>query len=128
MGRGDDMTNCGGENVYPKEVETILLQHPALTDARVVSAPHEVKGEATVAFRDPRAGCPDWAGAEAVFPEAWTGLRPPATDLLPGEPPLERNWRAGSPGAGLSRTGANDGRTARCYPVTSASSLARLLC
>ncbi len=50
MGRADDMINCGGENVYPKEVETILLQHSAIADACVVPAPHEMKGEAPVAF------------------------------------------------------------------------------
>ena len=46
----DDMINCGGENVYPKEVETIILQHPAVADVSVVSARHQVKGEAPVAW------------------------------------------------------------------------------
>ncbi len=32
-GRRDDMINVGGENIYPKEVETILLTHPAVADA-----------------------------------------------------------------------------------------------
>jgi acyl-CoA synthetase (AMP-forming)/AMP-acid ligase II len=54
LGRRDDMINCGGENVYPKEVETILIQHPNVADACVVSAPHEMKGEAPVAFVVPR--------------------------------------------------------------------------
>ena len=39
-----------GENVYPKEVEDILLQHPNLRDACVVPAPHDVKGEVPIAF------------------------------------------------------------------------------
>ena len=50
QGRVDDMINCGGENVYPKEVETIILQHPAVADVSVVSAHHQVKGEAPVAW------------------------------------------------------------------------------
>ena len=57
VGRRDDMINSGGENVYPKEVESILLQHPAVTDVCVVGMPHAVKGEVPVAFavtRDPR--------------------------------------------------------------------------
>jgi long-chain acyl-CoA synthetase len=54
LGRRDDMINCGGENVYPKEVETILIQHPNIADACVVSAPHDLKGEAPVAFVVPR--------------------------------------------------------------------------
>ena len=43
-GRDDDMFNSGGENVYPKEVEDLLLSHPAVLDAVVVPVPHAVKG------------------------------------------------------------------------------------
>ena len=50
LGRRDDMINVAGENVYPKEVEDILLQHPNLRDACVVPAPHDVKGEVPIAF------------------------------------------------------------------------------
>ena len=50
VGRKDDMMNVGGENVYPKEVEDILLRHPNLRDACVVPAPHAVKGEVPIAF------------------------------------------------------------------------------
>jgi acyl-CoA synthetase (AMP-forming)/AMP-acid ligase II len=50
VGRRDDMINVSGENVYPKEVEDILLQHPNLRDACVVPAPHGVTGEVPVAF------------------------------------------------------------------------------
>ncbi|MGH7717742.1 MAG: class I adenylate-forming enzyme family protein, partial [Gemmatimonadaceae bacterium] len=49
-GRGDDMINVAGENVYPKEVEDVLLRHPNVGDAYVVAAPHELKGEVPVAF------------------------------------------------------------------------------
>src|SRR5262245_29165965 len=50
VGRKDDMMNVAGENVYPKEVEDLLLQHPSLRDACVVPAPHGEKGEVPVAF------------------------------------------------------------------------------
>jgi acyl-CoA synthetase (AMP-forming)/AMP-acid ligase II len=50
VGRRDDMINVSGENLYPKEVEDILLQHPNLRDACVVPAPHDVKGEVPIAF------------------------------------------------------------------------------
>ena len=50
LGRVDDMINVGGENVYPKEVEDLLLLHPAVREAFVVPVPHAVKGEAPVAF------------------------------------------------------------------------------
>ncbi|MBV9167478.1 MAG: acyl--CoA ligase [Solirubrobacterales bacterium] len=49
-GRVDEMISVGGENVYPKEVETILLSHAAVRDAGVVAAAHPVKGQAPVAF------------------------------------------------------------------------------
>ncbi|PSQ17210.1 long-chain fatty acid--CoA ligase [Halobacteriales archaeon QS_8_69_26] len=48
--RADDMIIVGGENVYPAEVEDALYQHPAVAEAAVVGADHEVKGQAPVAF------------------------------------------------------------------------------
>jgi long-chain acyl-CoA synthetase len=44
MGRVDDMFSCGGENIYPKEVENLLFAHPAVRDVCVVPIPHTVKG------------------------------------------------------------------------------------
>jgi long-chain acyl-CoA synthetase len=48
--RADDMIIAGGENIYPAEVEAALYEHPDVEEAGVASAPHEVKGEAPVAF------------------------------------------------------------------------------
>lgn len=48
--RTDDMMVVGGENVYPAEVEGAVYEHPDVAEVGVVSAPHEVKGEAPVAF------------------------------------------------------------------------------
>jgi len=48
--RTDDMIIVGGGNVYPAEVESALYEHPDVAEAAVVGAPHEVKGEAPVAF------------------------------------------------------------------------------
>jgi acyl-CoA synthetase (AMP-forming)/AMP-acid ligase II len=50
LGRRDDMINVAGENVYPKEVEDLLLRHPGVRDACVVPMPHDVKGSVPVAF------------------------------------------------------------------------------
>lgn len=61
-GRTDDMFTCGGENVYPKEVEDLLLHHPAVVDACVVPVEHKVKGmvpAALVMLRAPDAATPD---------------------------------------------------------------------
>ena len=54
--RVDDMLIVGGENVYPAEVEEALHEHPDVGEAAVVAAPHEVKGEAPVAFVVPAEG------------------------------------------------------------------------
>jgi long-chain acyl-CoA synthetase len=45
-----DMIIRGGENIYPKEIETVLHSHPAVLEAAVVGAPHEVYGEVPVAY------------------------------------------------------------------------------
>jgi long-chain acyl-CoA synthetase len=50
VGRSDDLINVGGENVYPKEVEQLLLRHPAVRDVAVVGGSHPVKGAVPVAF------------------------------------------------------------------------------
>jgi 2-furoate---CoA ligase len=44
-GRLDDMIISGGENVYPQEVEAVLLSHPQVSDAAVVGLPDERWGE-----------------------------------------------------------------------------------
>lgn len=50
VGRADDLINVAGENVYPKEVEQLLLRHPAVRDVAVVGGTHPVKGTVPVAF------------------------------------------------------------------------------
>lgn len=56
LGRTDDMFSCGGENIYPKDVENLILSHPAVGDAIVVPLPHETKGAAPAAMVKPRRG------------------------------------------------------------------------
>ena len=50
VGRVDDMFVCGGENVYPGDVEQLLEGHPAVHQAAVVAVPDELKGALPVAF------------------------------------------------------------------------------
>lgn len=50
VGRIDDMFVCGGENIYPGEVETVLERHPDIVQACVVPVPDAVKGEKPFAF------------------------------------------------------------------------------
>ncbi len=54
--RADDMIISGGNNIYPAEVEDALYKHPDIAEAAVVAAPHEVKGQAPVAFVVPEEG------------------------------------------------------------------------
>ena len=52
--RADDMFSCGGENVYPKEVENLLFAHPDVANAVVAPVPHPVKGFVPAAMVIPR--------------------------------------------------------------------------
>jgi acyl-CoA synthetase (AMP-forming)/AMP-acid ligase II len=56
VGRADDMFVCGGENVYPGEVEKLLERHPEVAQAAVVPVPDEIKGQIPVAFVVPVRG------------------------------------------------------------------------
>jgi long-chain acyl-CoA synthetase len=54
--RVDDMFSCGGENVYPKEVENLLFAHPDVVNAVVAPVSHPVKGLVPAAMVIARAG------------------------------------------------------------------------
>ncbi|MBX3029277.1 MAG: long-chain fatty acid--CoA ligase [Chloroflexi bacterium] len=48
-GRIKEMYISGGENVYPAEVEAVLMEHPAVAEVAVVGIPHERWGETGLA-------------------------------------------------------------------------------
>ena len=50
VGREDDMFICGGENIYPAEVERLLEAHPEIAQAAVVPVADPIKGQIPVAF------------------------------------------------------------------------------
>jgi acyl-CoA synthetase (AMP-forming)/AMP-acid ligase II len=56
VGRTDDMFVCGGENIFPIEVESLLERHPAVQQAVVLPFEHEMKGQVPYAFIVLRAG------------------------------------------------------------------------
>ncbi|MFD6063830.1 class I adenylate-forming enzyme family protein [Rhodococcus wratislaviensis] len=45
-----EMIIRGGENIYPKEIETVLYEHPAVLEAAVVGRPDEIYGEVPVGY------------------------------------------------------------------------------
>jgi acyl-CoA synthetase (AMP-forming)/AMP-acid ligase II len=56
------MVITGGENVYPAEVERVLVQHPAVSEVAVFGVPHEKWGEAiraAVALKAGQSATPD---------------------------------------------------------------------
>jgi long-chain acyl-CoA synthetase len=56
VGRADDMFVCGGENIFPGEVESLLERHDDIVQACVAPVPDEIKGEKPFAFVVLRAG------------------------------------------------------------------------
>lgn len=54
--RSKDMIIRGGYNVYPREIEEILMTHPAVSLAAVIGVPHEALGEEIKAFVIPEKG------------------------------------------------------------------------
>lgn len=49
MDRKKDMIISGGENIYPAEIEDLLMRHPRIQDAGVIGYPDELWGEAVKA-------------------------------------------------------------------------------
>ncbi|WP_077211691.1 fatty acid--CoA ligase [Bacillus dakarensis] len=48
--RVDDMIISGGENIYPREVEDVIYEHPGVLDVAVLGEPDEKWGETVIAF------------------------------------------------------------------------------
>jgi acyl-CoA synthetase (AMP-forming)/AMP-acid ligase II len=54
--RSKDMIIRGGENIYPRELEEILYEHPLVFECAVIGVPHEVRGEEVLAIVAPNPG------------------------------------------------------------------------
>jgi len=57
--RSKDLIVSGGSNIYPREVEEVLLAHPAVAEACVVGRPDREWGEAVIAFVVAKGKAPD---------------------------------------------------------------------
>jgi fatty-acyl-CoA synthase len=56
VGRTKDMIIRGGENIYPREIEELLMRHPKIEDAYVIGVPDFKWGEQVCAVVKPRSG------------------------------------------------------------------------
>ena len=89
--RVKDMIVSGGENVYPAEIENVLMAHPEIADAAVIGVPHERWGETVKAIITPADGAdPTEAAIIAYTKERLAGYKCPTSvdrmDLIPRNP------------------------------------------
>ena len=54
--RKKEMIVSGGENIYPREIEEVLITHPSIADVAVVGIPDQDWGQAVKAFVAPKEG------------------------------------------------------------------------
>ena len=87
LGRSKEMFISGGENVYPAEVESVLLAHPQVLDAAVVSVPDDTWGEVGRAFVVAGHGY-DEAELRAFLGERLARYKQPRTIVVIDELPL----------------------------------------
>lgn len=66
MGRIDDVINVSGHRMGTMEVESALVAHPDVAEAAVVGKPHDVKGEAIVAYVVCKGDRPEGAHADEM--------------------------------------------------------------
>jgi long-chain acyl-CoA synthetase len=49
-GRKKNMIDVSGLKVYPREVEELIIEHPAIAEVAVIGVPHKIRGEEVMAF------------------------------------------------------------------------------
>ena len=64
--RSKDLIVSGGSNIYPREVEEVLLRHPGVSEVSVVGQRDPEWGEVVVAFIVPRGAPPEQAELDAL--------------------------------------------------------------
>jgi malonyl-CoA/methylmalonyl-CoA synthetase len=76
-GRRSDLIISGGFNIYPREIEELLLEQAGVAEAAVVGAPDAARGEIPVAFLVPRGTTLDPAELERVCREKLASFKTP---------------------------------------------------
>ncbi|WP_328923834.1 long-chain fatty acid--CoA ligase [Streptomyces sp. NBC_00190] len=86
--RKKDLVIRGGYNVYPREIEEVFYEHPAVAEAAVVGVPHEVHGEEVAAVVTLKPGVEVTADDLREFVKARVApyKYPRVVQLVPGLP------------------------------------------
>ena len=92
VGRKKDMILCSGYNVYPDEVDDILMKHPAVAEAATIGVPHERRGESVKSFVVLKPG--ETATAEQIIAYC-------RSNLAAYKVPREIEFRTGLPKSGI---------------------------
>ena len=92
VGRKKDMILCSGYNVYPDEVDDVLMKHPAVLEAATIGVPHERRGESVKSFVVLRPG--ETATAEQIIAYC-------RGNLAAYKVPREVEFRTGLPKSGI---------------------------
>jgi long-chain acyl-CoA synthetase len=106
-----DLIIVGGINVYPREVEEVLLSHPAVADAAVIGMAHEHYGEVPCAFVVLA------EGASATEEDLFAYCR---KNLARYKVPLAIRFRPHLPKTMIGKVLRKDLRAEKLYPSTSA--------
>ena len=108
VGRADDLIKSSGHLIGPFEVESALIEHPAVAEAAVIGIPDETAGEVVKAFVTLKAG---FAPSEALERElrghARKRLGPrrcPARDRVSRQPAAHAVGQDHAPAAAGART------------------------
>jgi acetyl-CoA synthetase len=75
MGRIDDVLNVSGHRLGTMEIESALVANSLVAEAAVVGKPHDIKGEAVVAFVVLKGARPEGAAAQQIAQQLreWVG-------------------------------------------------------
>ena len=100
--RSKDLVISGGANIYPREVEEVLLRHPSVREIAVIGEPDREWGESLVAIVVLRAGkAPDASALETICLENLARFKRPKRYVFVDELPknaagkvLKRDLRA----------------------------------
>ena len=93
-----DMIVSGGVNIYPAEIEGVLVEHPAIADAAVFGIPNDEMGESVHAAHRtasrPRVVGPAPSGGHGLLPRATGGIQGAPELRDPPGPPSQRGGQA----------------------------------